>query len=66
MGILLSAAQVRTVPGETPRISAASATFTYSLSFGTIHPLIAPDRLEFDVGRKFSKLYSELTALQMP
>jgi len=25
----------------------------------------SPDRLEFDVGRKFSKLYSEMTALQM-
>jgi hypothetical protein len=25
-----------------------------------------PDRLEFDVGRKFIKHYSEMTALQMP
>jgi len=63
IGILPSAAQVLTVPRETPRISAASATLTYSLSLGRIHPLID---WSIAVGRKCIKHHSELTALQMP
>jgi hypothetical protein len=37
--------------------------FHVFIQFGHDSP---PNRLEFDVGRKFIKHYSEMTALQMP
>jgi hypothetical protein len=43
------------VPDDTPRISAASATFTYSLSLGTLHP--PPHRLEL---RRGAQVYQTL------
>jgi hypothetical protein len=54
MGIFPASAQDRTVPWETPRIWAASATFTYSLS---LFMWQAPQGNWEGNGHKFIKVY---------